>query len=119
MQRRSSPTPRVVRAQIQAMLDPRRLLRLIYIGRLSITVAIFLAAVLVWTRDEFDNTKLVILSLAFALTTAVTVASIAFTEIYKRQLRKNFLYLQAVSDLLLVTAVVHVTQGPTSPFAAL
>jgi two-component system sensor histidine kinase PilS (NtrC family) len=101
------------------MLDPRRLLRLIYIGRLSITVAIFLAAVLVWTRDEFENTKLVILSVAFALTTAVTVASIAFTEIYKRQLRKNFLYLQAVSDLLLVTAVVHVTQGPTSPFAAL
>jgi two-component system sensor histidine kinase PilS (NtrC family) len=123
MQRPMRPTPRVVRANVQAnvqaMLDPRRLLRLIYIGRLSITVAIFLAAVLVWTRDEFDNTKLLILSLAFGLTTAVTVASVAYTEIYKRQLRKDFLYLQAVSDLILVTAVVHVTQGPSSPFAAL
>jgi two-component system sensor histidine kinase PilS (NtrC family) len=98
------------------MLDPRRLLRWIYIGRLSIAVAIFLAAVLVWTRA--DNIPLLIASLTFAITTAVTVASVAFSEIYKRPLRSNFLYLQSVFDLLLVTSVVHVTGGAASQFSA-
>ena len=101
------------------MLDPRRLLRWIYIGRLSIAVAIFLAAVLVWTQADTDTTKLLIASLAFALTTAVTVASVGYSEIYKRPLRTNFLYLQSIFDTLLVTAVVHVTEGAASQFAAL
>ena len=101
------------------MLDPRRLLRWIYIGRLSIGVAIFLAAVFVWTRADADKLNLLIASLAFALTTAVTVASVAYSEIYKRPLRSNFLYLQCVFDLLLVTSVVHVTGSAASQFAAL
>jgi len=99
------------------MLDPRLLLRWIYIGRLSISVAIFLAAVLVWTRA--DTLNLLIASLGFAITTAVTVASVAYSEIYKRPLRSTFLYLQSVFDLLLVTSVVHVTGGAASQFAAL
>jgi two-component system sensor histidine kinase PilS (NtrC family) len=104
---------------MQAVLDPRYLLRWIYIGRLSMAVAIFLAAVLVWTQADTDKVKLLIASLAFALTTAVTVASFGYSEIYKRPLRPNFLYLQSVFDLLLVTAVVHVTGGDTSQFASL
>lgn len=99
------------------MLDPRLLLRWIYIGRLSISVAIFVAAVSVWTRA--DTVNLLIASLAFALSTAVTVASVAWSEIYKRPLRSTFLYLQSIFDLLLVTAVVHVTGGAASQFAAL
>src|SRR5436190_330968 len=47
------------------MLDPRLLLRWIYIGRLSISVAIFLAAVLVWTRA--DTLNLLIASLGNVL----------------------------------------------------
>lgn len=101
------------------MLDPRRLLRWIYIGRLSVAVAIFLAAVPVWTQETTDVQKLLIASLSFALTTAVTVASAAYTEIYRRPLRTTFLYLQSIFDLLLVTAVVHVTDGADSQFAAL
>jgi two-component system, NtrC family, sensor histidine kinase PilS len=104
---------------MQAMLDPRRLLRWIYIGRLTISVAIFLAAVLVWTQEDTDKQKLLIASLAFAISTGVTVASAAFSEIYKRPLQRNFLYLQGVFDVLLVTAIVHVTDGAVSPFAAL
>ena len=104
---------------MQAMLDPRRLLRWIYIGRLSMAVAIFLAAVLVWTQADTDKVKLLIASLAFALTTAVTVASVGYSEVYKRPLRSNFLYLQSIFDLLLVTAVVHVTGVETSQFASL
>src|SRR5687768_3339597 len=99
------------------MLDPRRLLRWIYIGRLIIAVAIFLAAILVWTRGE--QLDQLVAALAFALATAVTVASWAYSEINKRPLRTNFLYLQSVFDLLLVTAVVHVTGGALSQFAAL
>jgi two-component system sensor histidine kinase PilS (NtrC family) len=102
---------------LQATLDPRRLLRWIYIGRLSIAVAIFLAAVLV--GPQVDTLKLLIASIAFALTTAVSVASVAYSEIYRRPLGTNFLYLQSVFDLLLVTAVVHLTGGPASQFAAL
>jgi two-component system sensor histidine kinase PilS (NtrC family) len=98
------------------MLDPRLLLRWIYIGRLSIAVAIFVAAVLVWTRA--DTVNLLIASLAFAITTAVTVSSVAYSEIYKRPLRSTFLYLQSVFDLVLVTSVVHVTGGAASQFAA-
>jgi two-component system sensor histidine kinase PilS (NtrC family) len=101
------------------MLDPRRLLRWIYIGRLSIGVAIFLAAVFVWTQPDTPKINLLIASLAFAMTTGVTVVSVAYSEIYKRPLRSNFLYLQSIFDLLLVTSVVHVTGGATSQFAAL
>jgi two-component system sensor histidine kinase PilS (NtrC family) len=103
------------------MLDPRRLLRWIYIGRLSVAAAIFLAAVRVWLRDDTDVQKLLIASLAFALTVTVTVVSVVFSEIYRRPLRTNFLYLQSVFDLLLVTTVVSVTisGGQVSQFAAL
>jgi two-component system, NtrC family, sensor histidine kinase PilS len=102
---------------MQAMLDPRRLLRWIYIGRLSIAVAIFLAAVFKWTQA--DTLQTLVASLAFAMTTAVTVVSVTYSDIYKRPLRSNFLYLQSLFDLLLVTAVVHVTGGAVSQFAAL
>ena len=101
------------------MLDPRVLLRWIYIGRLSIASAIFIAAVTVWTRADADKFNLLIASLAFAMTTVVTVASVAYSEIYRRPLRSNFLYVQSIFDLLLVTSVVHVTGGATSQFAAL
>lgn len=101
------------------MLDPRRLLRWIYVGRMSIAVAIFIAAVRVWTQADTDTIKLLIASLSFAIATAVTVASAAYTEIYKPPLRRNFLYLQSVFDVLLVTSVVHVTGGAASQFAAL
>src|SRR3954471_11473409 len=66
---------RSFRPDVQAMLAPGHLLRWIYIGRLSVAVAIFLAAVRVWTHQDTDTIKLLIASLAFALTTAVTVAS--------------------------------------------
>ena len=103
------------------MLDPRRLLRWIYIGRLSVASAIFLAAVMVWLRDDTDVQKLLIASLAFAPTVGFTVVSVVLSEIYRRPLRVNFLYLQSIFDLLLVTTVVHVTitGGQVSQFAAL
>lgn len=104
---------------MQMVLDPRRLLRWNYIGRMILAAAIFLAAVGVWTQPGVDKLDLLIPSLSFALTTAVTMGSFAYSEIYRRPLRVNFLYLQSVFDILLVTSVVHVTGGASSQFAAL
>ena len=99
---------------LRAILDPPRLLRWVYVGRLSLASAIFIAAVLNWRSVAPNNTLVV--SLAFALTAVVTVVSAGYSEIYRRPLRPTFLYLQAIYDLLLVTAVVHVTT--TNPVAA-
>lgn len=100
-------------------LDPARLVRWVYVGRVSIASAIFLAAVLVWQDENTDTGKLLIASLSFAFTIGVTAFSIVYTEFHHRPLRPTFYYLQSVFDLLLVTAVVHVTGASGSMFAAL
>jgi two-component system sensor histidine kinase PilS (NtrC family) len=112
-------TPAANDIALQAILDPRRLLRWIYIGRLSLVSAILLAAAIVWHRADTDPGNLLIASLAFAATTLWTGASLWYIEIYGRPPRPTFSYLQTAYDLLLVTAVVHATGGTTSPFAAL
>ena len=102
---------------LKLILDPRRLVRWVYIGRICLASAIFIAAVLNWSQIDADHT--LIASLALAVSALVTVASAAYSEIYRRRLSPTFLYAQAVFDLALVTAVVHVTNGSGSPFSAL
>ncbi|HEX7939258.1 MAG TPA: ATP-binding protein [Gemmatimonadaceae bacterium] len=104
---------------MEAIMDPRRLLRWNYIGRMILAAAIFLAAISSWFRPGVEKPDLLIASLAFALTTAVTVGSFAYSDIYRRPLRRNFLYSQSIFDNLLVTAIVTVTGGTSSPFVAL
>lgn len=99
--------------------DPARLVRWVYLGRLSIATAIFVAAVLVWQDENTDTGKLLLASLTFAITLGVTAASVVYSEFYQRPLRPTFYYLQSVYDLLLITAVVHVTGASGSMFAAL
>ncbi len=106
------------------MLDPRHLLRWVYVGRLCLASAIFIAAVVNWTQQQTDPSKLTLVAIAFAMTTVVTVASFTYSEIYRKPLGKTFLYLQSITDLLLVTVVVHVTpggpdSGSVSQFSAL
>ena len=102
-------------------MDPRRLLRWIYIGRMSIASAIFVAAVLRWI--EVPPTTTLMASLAFAFSTIVTVGSAGYSAGRSRPLGKTFVYLQSVFDLLLVTTVVHITgpagTGNPTQFAAL
>lgn len=102
---------------MQAILDPRRLVRWVYVGRLTLASAIYLAALFVWTNAESTDT--LIASLAFAGAMVFTVASAMYTEVYAGTRNQTFLYLQTLFDLLLVTAVVHVTGGSASQFAAL
>ena len=106
------PTAAPAEFRFQDLLDPRRIVRWVYVGRLSLAVAIFLAAVLAWLRASSTNT--LIASLSFAAAMVFTVASALYSEIWKRRLGRTFLYLQCVFDLVLVTAVVHVTGGPAS-----
>jgi len=110
-------TPRSTDPALKAILDPRKLLRWVLIGRLCLASAIFIAAVTNWT--SVDTSKTLVASLAFAISAIVTVGSAGYAEIYRKRFGQAFLYMQAVFDLLLVTAVVHLTNGTTSPFAAL
>jgi two-component system sensor histidine kinase PilS (NtrC family) len=100
-------------------LDPAPLVRWVYVGRVSIATAIFVAAVLVWQDALTDTGKLLVASLAFAATLAVTAVSVVYSEFYGRAVGPTFHYLQSVFDLFLVTAVVHVTGASSSQFAAL
>jgi len=104
-------------SHFRAIVDPRRLLRFIYIGRLAMTAAIFLAAVFAW-RDADRNDTLVA-SLLITGAMIFTAGSAAFSEIYRKPLGAVFLPLQSAFDLVLVTAVVHITGGGSSQFAAL
>jgi two-component system sensor histidine kinase PilS (NtrC family) len=100
-------------------LDPARLVRWVYVGRVSVAAAIFIAAVLVWQDENTDTGKLLLASLSFASTLAVTGLSVVYSEFRRQPLRPTCFYLQSVFDLLLVTTVVHVTGASTSMFAAL
>lgn len=111
-------TPIASEPILRVFLDPRRLLRLVYLGRAVVVTAILLAAVLVWERDS-DQSKLLVASIAFAITTLWTLSSIWYTEIYRRPITPSFAYLQTAYDMVLVTAVVHLTGGGTSQFSAL
>jgi two-component system sensor histidine kinase PilS (NtrC family) len=102
---------------LNAILDPRRLLRWVLIGRLCLASAIFIAALSTWSNADANNT--LVASVAFAVSMVVTIVAFAHGEIFRRQPGPTFLYLQAIFDLLLVTAVVHVTNGSNSPFSAL
>jgi two-component system sensor histidine kinase PilS (NtrC family) len=99
------------------MLDPHRVLRWVWIGRVVIGFAILVAAVFVWERAEpFDT---LVATLAFAVAILATVASAMYREIYRQPTGRLFYLIQCAVDLLLVTAVVHVTGGWSSQFAAL
>jgi two-component system sensor histidine kinase PilS (NtrC family) len=90
-------------------MDPRRMLRFIYIGRMTVASAIFVAAVFSWFRVDEHTTLLA--SLAFVVSATVTAVSAGYSSVNRRPLGRTFLYLQFISDLLLVTVVVHTT-GP-------
>ncbi|MBK7834854.1 MAG: PAS domain-containing protein [Gemmatimonadetes bacterium] len=101
----------------RSFIDPRRLLRSIYMGRLAMTAAIYLAAVFAW-RDA-DRGDTLVASLTITVAMIFTAGSALYSEDAKKSLGRTFLSLQAVFDLALVTAVVHITGGGASQFAAL
>lgn len=97
--------------------DTRHVLRRVYVARLTLASAIYLAALLVWLQTDESSTLLSSLALVAAM--AFTAGSIVYTEVYRRPTGRTFLYTQTLFDLALVTAVVQVTGGASSGFAAL
>ena len=99
------------------MLDPRRVLRWVWLGRVVLSCAILVAAVFVWSEAAPSDT--LVATLAFAGATLATIGSALYSEFERRALGLGFYALQCAIDLALVTAVVHITGGWSSQFAAL
>ena len=97
--------------------EPRRILSWVYLGRLCLAGAIFVAALLVWRSATADITLAA--SLILVLAAAVTAGSFWYTHLTRHEPGRLFLYWQVVFDVLLVAAVVHLTGGPESEFAPL
>ena len=104
-------------ARRQPILDPHRILRWVYVGRLTMSAAIFVAAVLAWKNADAGLTLVASLLITSAL--VFTAGSALYSIVYRSPLRPAFLYTQSLFDLIVVTAIVHVTGGGTSQFAAL
>jgi len=99
------------------MIEPRRVLRLIYIGRLSLAAAIFFAAVFSWHGADGRDTLLATLALFAAI--AFTSLSAWFALAYRALVSRAFYYTHSLFDVALITTIVHITGGALSPFAAL
>jgi two-component system sensor histidine kinase PilS (NtrC family) len=110
-------TPSYSQLAVSRMLDTTRILRWLWLGRATLGFAILVAAVFVWERARPEDTLVATLGFAGAL--LASVASAMWVEIYRRPAGRGFLLAQCGIDLLLVTAVVHVTGGWSSQFAAL
>jgi signal transduction histidine kinase len=78
---------------------------------LSLATAIFVAAIAVWRRA--DSTATLVATLAFVWSLLFTSASLLYSARERSVLNDTFFYVQMIFDLLLVTAVVHVTQTGT------
>ncbi len=92
------------------------MLRWLYTGRLSLAAGVFIAAALSWWRA--DLTQLLIASVSVTTALVVTALSYWWSHIRARPVGTSFLYAQALFDLALVTAVVHIF-GPYTYFASL
>lgn len=110
-------TPVYPAIAIQTMIDPRRMVRWVWVGRVALACSILVAAVFVWDRADRIDTLLA--TLAFASALLATVASAMYAEVYRRPVGRAFYVVQCAVDLLLVTAIVHITGGWSSQFAAL
>src|SRR5213592_5180445 len=106
-----------VKSSGSAIPTSRELLRLIYLGRMCLAIAIYVTAALkVRVAAPLD-----ILATSLILVTAagVTLASYWHTHFRRKVPGPTFLYLQALFDVLLITAVVHMTGGADSDLASL
>jgi len=82
----------------------------LYLGRLSLATAIFVAAIIVWGRADSGATLMA--TLAFVSTLLFTGGSMLYAA-RADSVGDTFYYLQVIFDLLLVTAVVRITQAGT------
>ena len=90
----------------------RRVLWWLYLARLAAAGAVYIAAVYAWQYASRADTLLA--SLGFAAAMIFTVLSALYTHVYRRNIANPVLYAQAFFDVVLVTALVHLTWDKTS-----
>jgi two-component system, NtrC family, sensor histidine kinase PilS len=100
-----------------AIPTPQSLLRSVYVGRLCVAIAIYLAASLKFAVAA--PLDLLVTSLVLVATVVFTIASYWYTHILRRSPVLTFCYLQALFDVALITTVVHITGGPQSDLTPL
>lgn len=94
-----------------------QLLRLVYVGRMCLAIAIYVTAALkVRVAAPLD---ILVTSLVLVIASGVTLASYWHTHFRRKLPTPTFLYLQALFDVLLITTVVHMTGGAESDLASL
>ncbi|MGK7312103.1 MAG: two-component system sensor histidine kinase NtrB [Candidatus Longimicrobiales bacterium M2_2A_002] len=101
------------------MYSTEGFLRWVYVARLTLAAGIFAAALLVWTQPQVRPEATLVATLALVMTLGITVASYWQTHVAEQPPTSNFLYAQALFDVLLVTAVVHITGRAESDFVPL
>ncbi len=101
----------------EALLSAHELLKWVYLGRVTVAIAIFVAASL--SFNAVSPGIIVVLSFAALASVGVSGASAWYTHVRQAAPGQTFLYGQALFDLALVTTVVHLTEGPASLFPAL
>ncbi|HET9386282.1 MAG TPA: ATP-binding protein [Gemmatimonadales bacterium] len=105
------------KSQGSAIPTQLQLLRLVYVGRMCLAIAIYVSAALkIRLAAPLD-----ILAVSLMLVTAAIVTAVSYwhTHFRRRLPGPTFLYLQALFDVLLITAVVHMTGGAESDLASL
>jgi two-component system, NtrC family, sensor histidine kinase PilS len=100
-----------------AIPTPQSLLRSVYAGRLCVAAAIYLAAS--YKFAVVTPVDLLVTSFMLVAAVLVTIASYWHTHLRNRPPGRTFLYGQALFDVALITAVVHVTGGPQSDLTPL
>ena len=101
------------------MFSTEGLLRWIYLARLTLAAGIFAAALLVWTQPQVAPEATLVATLMLVMTLGFTVGSYWNTHIAEQTPTDNFLYAQALFDVVLVTVVVHMTGRAESDFVPL
>jgi two-component system sensor histidine kinase PilS (NtrC family) len=105
------------RSTASAIPTPQALLRSVYVGRMCVAVALYLAAAFKFAVAA--PLDLLVTSFVLVATVVVTIASYWHTHIRGRVLGQTFLYAQALFDVALITTVVHITGGPQSDLTPL
>src|SRR3954471_6460632 len=98
-----------VKSQGSAIPTATQLLRLQYVGRMCLAIAIYLTTALkIRVAAPLD---ILVTSLLLVLAATVTSAAYWHTHFRGKRPGPTFLYLQALFDVLLITTVVHMTGG--------
>jgi PAS domain S-box-containing protein len=96
---------------------PLGILQWVYVGRIVVALAVFLAAAFSFTA--IAPGVLLTLAIAALASFVASGASAFYTHVARKAPGPTFIYAQALFDLVLVTTVTHLTGGPDSDFIPL